>query len=194
MVARVIRSQFVHNGGDDCLAGGGVLLVSNHSSPDPMVALFEDCVWMHNWVGDAGGGIALLHQACCNLTNCLFVNNTAAGVVRGGGAIYTQSLPTSWAYNCSFFNNRCPSTGGLRAPPPSPPSPIPPSASIPPSAPSTWGLVPPPTTPSPRYPPHLPIYPSRRLADGGGWGMGGDGGGWGGWGGGCGGDSVQKQC
>ena len=32
-------------------------------------------------VRDAGGAVALLGQGCCNLTDCVFLNNTAWGKV-----------------------------------------------------------------------------------------------------------------
>ena len=119
---RITDCNFRGNGGDGCVAGGAVALGTQHRKALPGQLSFVGCEFAGNVAGDAGGALALFNSSCVNLTNCVFRNNTAWGLCRGGGALYTQALSAprggiSWVYGCLFAGNRCPDNsdppGGL---------------------------------------------------------------------------------
>eukprot|EP00960_Hanusia_phi_P038903 753656-Hanusia_phi.AAC.4 len=109
---RIINCTFVKNGGEHCLCGGAISVNTTHSKPIPGQLSFVDCMFRGNVARDSGGAFAMFSSSRCNITRCAFLNNTAWGVARGGGAMFLQSTEVTWVYNCSFIGNQCPEAGG----------------------------------------------------------------------------------
>lgn len=110
--ARVLACGFWDNGGVRTLAGGAVVVNTSHSNPAPAQVLFRGCVFQNNSAADAGGAMCMLLDSCCNISDSWFYNNSAWGILRGGGGIYAEGRQLSWVWNCSFVWNLCPETGG----------------------------------------------------------------------------------
>jgi len=113
--ARVLACGFWDNGGPTCLAGGAVVVNTSHTVPVPAHVIFSQCVLGNNSAADAGGALCVLAGGCVNVSDTTFLNNTAWGVVRGGGGLYAEARQVCWVWNCSFAWNRCPETGGAIA-------------------------------------------------------------------------------
>ncbi|MFH1194402.1 MAG: right-handed parallel beta-helix repeat-containing protein [bacterium] len=89
------------DGSDENINGGGM----HNSDASPKI---NNCIFINNYAGDEGGGMANYTGSAPEISNCTFNNNTVIGITSayngGGGAICNYgSSPT--ITNCIFINN-----------------------------------------------------------------------------------------
>ncbi|WP_116108426.1 T9SS type A sorting domain-containing protein [Lewinella sp. IMCC34191] len=115
MSHRITGSSFTDGAGAVSAGLGGALYFQNSSTQRVFEAYVDDCQFLRNVSGGAGGAIFYFADTMdVSISNSLFQANSSGGA---GGAVFIQgtagvSTTETMVTNCDFFSNSAPSFGG----------------------------------------------------------------------------------